>query len=316
MLVIDQFEVLFTLADAPSRVAFDTQLSQALSDPLVPLYLVSTIRSDFIDQLPSLGGLSQLLNSHCRRYLVLAITPDGLRQSIEGPARRAGLDVAQVSTAMLREALGEPSALPLVEHALTQLWQQRQGSSLSGEMFERSGGLAGMLSRSADSLLNSIAAEWPAQGRSGALELLLALTRINTADRLRHTRQRLPRAEAVDIAGQGNAPRGEQVLQRLSGIGGLGGQRSTALGHVRLVTTGSEGGVAFVELIHETLVRAELFAQRAQDAVAAATAPSLPVRWLVVGAEPVTSIDLTAAAAVKCAAWRPAPPQVQPKRRM
>ena len=35
--------------------------------------------------------------------------------------------------------------------------------------------------------------------------------------------------------------------------------------------------------------------QRAQDAVAAAASPAVPVRWLVVGAEPVTSIDVTAA---------------------
>ena len=40
---------------------------------------------------------------------------------------------------------------------------------------------------------------------------------------------------------------------------------------------------------------AELFAQRAQAAVAAAASPAMPVRWLVVGAEPVTSIDVTAA---------------------
>ena len=40
---------------------------------------------------------------------------------------------------------------------------------------------------------------------------------------------------------------------------------------------------------------AELFAQRAQAAVAAAASPAVPVRWLVVGAEPVTSIDVTAA---------------------
>ena len=40
---------------------------------------------------------------------------------------------------------------------------------------------------------------------------------------------------------------------------------------------------------------AELFAQRAQAAVAAAASPTVPVRWLVVDAEPVTSIDGTAA---------------------
>ena len=40
---------------------------------------------------------------------------------------------------------------------------------------------------------------------------------------------------------------------------------------------------------------AELFAQRAQAAVAAAASPAVPVRCLVVGAEPVTSIDVTAA---------------------
>ena len=215
LLVIDQFEELFTLADAPRRLQFDALLASALADADCPLFVISTVRADFLDRIEQLPRLSALYNQRCKRYLLPAITPDGLREAIELPARRAGLDASQVTVAMLAEARDEPGALPLVENALLQLWQQRRGNTLSGTEFHARGGLASMLSASADALLARIEREVKPAGRAGALELLLRLTRINADGR--HSRQRVSRAEAVQVAGGGDAARGEQVLLRLSG---------------------------------------------------------------------------------------------------
>ncbi len=264
VLLVDQFEELFTLAEEPARNAFDALLATALADDDCPLYLVSTVRSDFLDRLallPQLSGLlSGLNNSRAKRLLLPTIGPEGLRDAIQGPAALAGLDVGEVADALLAEVQHEPGALPLVENALTQLWQQRQGHRISGRLLTERGGAAGLLSSGADALLSRVQADHGSPGRDGALELLLRLTRVNRDDRLRHSRRRVARDEAVEAAGLGDLARGEQVLRLLSGQSPAGQPSGAKAGHLRLVTTGSdrtaEGEQRWIDLIHETLLRA------------------------------------------------------------
>ena len=50
LLAIDQFEELFTFADADERRRFDRLLAAALEDPDCPLFVLSTVRADFLDR--------------------------------------------------------------------------------------------------------------------------------------------------------------------------------------------------------------------------------------------------------------------------
>lgn len=264
LLVVDQFEELFTLSDPDRRRRFDAQLAQALADPTCPLYLASTVRSDFLDRFELLPRLQPLANRLCRRYLLPLISEDGLREVIERPAQLAGLDVREVADAILDDARDELGALPLVENALVLLWSEREGARLSGALYRRLNGIAGMLSTQADALLQRIDGAVPG-GRIAALELLLRLTRIGADGR--HTRQRITRGEAVLVAGAGNDALGERVLRLLSGEAG---DSAPGVGHggaLRLVTTFVAQGASddaakapdndrqFVDLIHETLIR-------------------------------------------------------------
>jgi hypothetical protein len=95
---------------------------------------------------------------------------------ISGPARLAGLDVSEVKEAMIDQARDEPGALPLVENALHYLWEQRNGNRLSGRLFTEQGGLAGILSRSADDLLDGLGRPQ----RDRALELLFRLVQVDS----------------------------------------------------------------------------------------------------------------------------------------
>ena len=147
----------------------------------------------------------------------------------------------------------EIGALPLVENALFTLGQQREGNALSGERYRRSNGIAGMLSAQADELLARIDGQ-VSKGRQAALELLLRLTRIN--DEGRHTRQRIARDEAVMIAGDGKPEVGERVLQLLSGERRADAPAPAHAGALRLVTISKEQQQQYVDLIHETLIRA------------------------------------------------------------
>lgn len=258
LLVIDQFEELYTLAEAGERAEFDALLAAALAAPDCPLFVVSTVRADFLDRIEQLPRLSALYNDRCKHLFLGTISSEGLRDAIERPAQLAGIDVSEVSTAMQEQARDEPGALPLVENALLQLWHAREGHpKISGAKFHERGGLTGMLSAGADALLARIEAAQPKQGRTAALELLLCLTRISPDGR--HTRRRVSRAEAVQAAGNGNTALGERVLQMLSGERPVDRPAAAApaagAGSLRLVTTGVEAGEPYADLIHETLLR-------------------------------------------------------------
>jgi hypothetical protein len=253
LLVVDQFEELFTFAEEGARRHFDALLAHALQDSECPLFVISTVRADFLDRFEQLPCLQSIYNGHCRRFLLSSISEAGLRDAVEMPARLAGLDIREVSVAILEDARGEIGALPLVENALSVLWGERQGNRLSGERYRAQNGIVGMLSIEADALLDRIGAEVP-KGREGALELLLTLTRIN--DEGRHTRQRIRRKEAVRIAGNGDDVRGERVLLMLSGERARNTPTDAHRGSLRLVTVDDENGEKYVDLIHETLIRA------------------------------------------------------------
>ena len=258
LLAIDQFEELFTFADPDERRRFDRLLAAALDDPDCPLFVISTVRADFLDRFEELPALVTVRNRKARSWTLPQVSEQGLREIIDGPARLADLDVNEVREAMIAEGRDEPGVLPLVEHALEWLWDQREDSRLSGARFTASGGLAGILSQSADDLIDGL----PKQFRRAALEVLFQLVNVNPEGR-RHTRRRIGLADAVDAAGGGEA--GLDVINRLAGQRERAGSNQPPL---RLITVSGEpaagGGVnsggaeadeRWVNLIHETLIR-------------------------------------------------------------
>lgn len=251
LLAIDQFEELFTFADAAERKRFDSLLAAALADADCPLYLISTVRVDFLDRfethLPQLN-LQRARIAHT--WPLPQLDDDGLREVIDGPARLANLDVSEVIEMMVDQARGEPGALPLIENALDWLWNKCEKNPhsgrlrLSGRLFTGQGGLAGILSQAADDLLASLGKE-----QERALQLLFQLVKIDT-EGLRHARRPIPLAEAVAIAGGGE--RGRELVGHLAGTRSRDGAKNR--GPLRLITVTED---ASVNLIHETLIRSK-----------------------------------------------------------
>jgi Sulfatase-modifying factor enzyme 1/TIR domain len=247
LLAIDQFEELFTFADADERRRLDRLLASGLEDADCPLFVISTVRSDFLDRFAEdLPRLVAVRNRQGRPWTLAPIGPDGLREVIDGPARLSGLDVSEVREAMLDQARDEPGALPLVENALHWLWEQRIGNRLSGRLFTDHGGLAGILIRSANDLLASL--DEPQRNR--ALELLFRLVRVDP-EGSRHARRRLLFVDAVTVAGGGEP--GRALVSRLAGERAV--DPGKAAGPLRLITITDEG--RWVNLIHEMLIRSK-----------------------------------------------------------
>lgn len=248
LLAIDQFEELFTVANRDERIQFDRLLAMALEDVDCPLFVISTVRADFLDCFEDMPRLVAVRNSAGRSWTLAPIGAEGLREVIAGPARLANLDVSEVKEAMVDQARDEPGALPLVENALHWLWQRRAGNRLQGQLFTEHGGIAGILSGNADALLAGL----DKAGQDCALELLFRLVQVDPEAR-RHTRRRIPLPEAIDIAGGGK--RGQTLVDHLAGQ--RGSIRGTAKGPLRLIAITDEAGSRWVNLIHETLIRSK-----------------------------------------------------------
>ncbi len=251
LLVVDQLEELFTQSDTEQCRQFDRLIATALTDPDCPFFLISTIRSDFLDRFEYLPELQRIYNSHKSDYLLPTITENGLRELITLPARLSGMQVGDdLTEAIVRDARGEPGALPLTESALSELWNQARDTEakhLSKSWYDVSQGVVGMLARRADTLIGGLGEKQ----RKAALNLLLALTQINEGGR--HTRRRLSMDDAVHEAGGG--PQGEAIVLALAGQHDDKKKPVKTRQMLPLIVTGQESDTSYVELVHEMLVR-------------------------------------------------------------
>ncbi|MEZ4428047.1 MAG: CHAT domain-containing protein, partial [Nannocystaceae bacterium] len=161
LLVVDQFEELFTHTAEPSeRERFGRRL-WALARGDDDVHCILTIRVDFLGRCGEIVldddgvRLDRVAYDEQHRVFIAQMGPEQLRGAIEGPARLVGLSLQEgLSARMLDEVRGEPGALPLLQYALDLLWQRRRGRLLSMEEHERLGGVAGALQRRADALVD------------------------------------------------------------------------------------------------------------------------------------------------------------------
>ncbi|MGQ0848186.1 MAG: nSTAND1 domain-containing NTPase [Actinomycetota bacterium] len=155
ILLIDQFEELFTLTDQSTRRRFLKTLVTASGDPHDRIRLILTLRADFYDRPLVHGGFA-------RRFAdgVVTVTPltsSELEASVLEPARSVG---TRVASDLLAELIGDmahqPGALPLFQYVLTELFEQRTGPELTLADYRRVGGLGGALTRTAEETFSGL----------------------------------------------------------------------------------------------------------------------------------------------------------------
>lgn len=128
LIVIDQFEELFRfrrVSDADNSrdeaIVFVKLLLEAARQTAVPIYVVLTMRSDFIGDCMRYPGLPEAVNDG--QYLVPRMTRDGLRAAITGPVAVAGAQIAPRLVLRLLNDVGDrQDELPLVQHVLMRTW--------------------------------------------------------------------------------------------------------------------------------------------------------------------------------------------------
>ncbi len=234
LLVIDQFEEAFTLAEVEERSAFFDAIADATTLPGGRVWVVTAMRADFYSRCADHPALRDLVAAN--QFLVGPMSPAALRRVIEVPARRAGLTLeAGLTKRILGDLAGRPGALPLLQHLLFELWHRRRGRELTLEAYAASGGVEGAVSRRAEEVFTALT---PGQ-HDVARQVLLRLTQ--PGEGTEDTRRR---AEMRELA---LSPDQHRDVDAVVG----------AFTAARLFTTGRDGssGRPTVEVAHEALIR-------------------------------------------------------------
>ena len=237
LLVIDQFEQLFTLAQRgndPGGAAarYIDVVLRAAQRANSTLQVVITLRADFFGLCHSYPELWRLLTGHY--YSVRRMKREYLREVIVKPMAIAGVSLDPgLADTMIEEAGTQPGALALLEHALDQLWHECKGRPPTSEHYNKIGRLKGAIRTHADWVLDKkLATETQ---REMARRIFVELTALGAGTE--DSARRVSKAKLVSLPGE----KADEVLQLLS--------------DERLVTIGDADDGETVSIAHEALIR-------------------------------------------------------------
>ena len=161
VIVVDQFEELFRFADAADRpsggddaAAFVKLLLEASEQRELPIYVVLTMRSDYIGDCARYSGLPEAVTNAL--YLIPRMTRDQRRAAIVEPVRVGGGTIAPRLVIRLLNDVGDnPDQLPILQHALLRTWDYGRDHDSSQRAIDVDdylavGGMADALSKHAD----------------------------------------------------------------------------------------------------------------------------------------------------------------------
>ncbi|WP_349239347.1 hypothetical protein [Streptomyces sp. CC224B] len=226
VVVIDQFEEMFTLCPDPAERAEFIDRLLIVRDPASRLRIVIALRADFYGRCAEHRDLADTLP--CCSLLVGPMSPAELREAVVKPAQAAGMIVERDLTArLISETKDEPGGLPLLSHVLLETWRRSRGRTMTTEAYEAVGGLHGAIAHTAETVHAQLTPDQAELARA----LLLRL--ITPGEGAADTRRPAPRAELDLAAAPGDVDR---VLERLA--------------RARLVTLDDDT----VDIAHEALI--------------------------------------------------------------
>ena len=187
LLIIDQFEEAFTLCrDEEERQIIVENLLNMIQARGPRHTLLLTMRIDYESSLATLPLLQSLVDQNSVR--VTAMNSAELREAIDKPAERVGLKFQEgLIDEIIREILGEPAALPLLQFTLLQLWENRERNRITWETYERLGGVHQALAVTANRIYEALLPE----GQITARRIMLRL--VQPGEGLEVTRNRIQR---------------------------------------------------------------------------------------------------------------------------
>ncbi|MEP6820798.1 MAG: hypothetical protein ABI946_00450 [Chthoniobacterales bacterium] len=200
LLVVDQFEELFTFRRAENALGAETArfasrdhaaafvqlLLRCASEPDGPIKVVITMRSDFIGDCDAFLDLPEAVSRS--QFLVPRLNGSQMREAIERPGQALGLGFAPftfedgLANRIIADAGDRVDQLPLMQHCLMRTWKLAGGPSmpldsnltLTQKHYETAGGITGALSKHANEAWTAIKENEQKAGLARRLFLLLS----------------------------------------------------------------------------------------------------------------------------------------------
>jgi basic membrane lipoprotein Med (substrate-binding protein (PBP1-ABC) superfamily)/DNA-binding SARP family transcriptional activator/energy-coupling factor transporter ATP-binding protein EcfA2 len=171
LLVIDQFEELFTLVDDDQRDRFLSSLVTLATDPRGRSRVLVTLRADFYDRPLMHPTFGRMMTGHVVNVMPLAA--DELEAAALGPALGAGVTFERgLLSELIAEVSGQPNALPLFQYTLTELFERRQDSILTRAAYEALGRIRGAVASRAEEIYRELGPEQQEAARQLFLRLV------------------------------------------------------------------------------------------------------------------------------------------------
>ncbi|MBD3887380.1 pentapeptide repeat-containing protein [Phormidium tenue FACHB-886] len=235
VILVDQFEEVYSLCkDANERAVFIDNLIDAASSAEARVSVVMTMRLDFVGETQRHALLNQIIGSD-QSVILPVMTPQELYRAISEPAKQAGhsLDEGLVDR-LIEQTEGREGALPLLQFALTRIWEGLEQGQSPTETLRAIGGVGGALAGEAQRIYSSLNDKEKDIARRVFIEL------VELGEGTKDTRRRAT-VESL-LSAQDNAALVREVIGRFSVPG------------VRLLMLSSVEGKEVVEVTHEALL--------------------------------------------------------------
>ncbi|MDB9385992.1 nSTAND1 domain-containing NTPase [Microcystis aeruginosa] len=228
LLIADQFEELYTLC--PDETIRRNFLDKLTTFPFerVGMVLVLTMRADFLGNALSYRPFADVLQNTDLK--LGPMNREELTEVIEKPAQKLGVTLeAGLVKRILDDVESEPGNLPLLEFALTELWQRRQGKELTHLAYTEIGEVQGALARHAN----------------------------EEYDKLSEAQRKEVRRIFIQLVRPGEGTEDTRRLATKAELGAVNWALVKQLADARLVVTSrsEEAQVETVEVVHEALIR-------------------------------------------------------------
>ncbi|WP_071192173.1 peptidase C14, partial [Trichormus sp. NMC-1] len=231
LLIADQFEEIYTLCnDEKIRRKFldsllvSLEITTSLSSSAT--VLVTTMRADFLGNALSYRPFADVLQK--ADVKLGPMNRKELTEVIEKPAENLGVRFEPgLVERILNDVENQPGNLPLLEFALTELWNKRTSKQLTHKVYEEIGQVEGALARHADEKYGSLTDDEKEKVRRIFIQL------VRPGEGTEDTRRIAMKAEL-----------GEQSWSLVK-----------QLADARLVVTSRNNNQETVEVVHEALIR-------------------------------------------------------------
>ena len=205
LLLVDQFEEIFRFRQSGNKASqeashFIQLLLETARQSDVPVFIILTMRSDFLGDCAEFKGLAEAVNEG--EYLIPRLNRKQRARAIEGPVKVGGAEISpRLKQQLLNDIGDDPDQLPILQHALMRMWDYWENNSnknqaLDLEHYDAIGRMVSALSRHADEVYQELPDD---EHRLLCMKLFKAITEKQSDGR--GIRRPLPFGEIDEITG-------------------------------------------------------------------------------------------------------------------